>query len=123
MRNIYYTYHVATNNNPAMVVDLETIDAVHRHTGLSVLSIYENLLKGCRIKGWIITRTPLPKVKPERTPIKRGVIAHLPNGKVRTFSSQRICAKCLGVSETTIFKSLKNDLPDYRGNRYEYDYM
>ena len=61
MRNVYYTYHVATNKNPTMVVDLETIDAVHRHTGLSVLSIYENLLKGCRIKGWIITELPFQR--------------------------------------------------------------
>ena len=123
MRNVYYTYHVSRSDNPDVEKSMETIEDVQRYTKLSVLSIYENLLKGCRIKGWIITRTPLPKVKPERTPIKRGVIAHLPNGKVRTFSSKRICAKCLGVSETTIFKSLKNDLPDYRGNRYEYDYM
>ena len=76
-----------------------------------------------KIKGWTITRTPLPKKeKPvkEASPKTFGVLVYLPNGEVRYFRTQKECAKALGICESTIFHRLKDGKPDKHGNEYDY---
>lgn len=122
MKNIYYTYHVAHKQRPADIKDFSTIKEVVEYTKLSILSVYENLRKGYRIKGWIITRTSLPKKeKPkEKKPSAKGVIAYLPDGDVKYFRTQKECAKALGVSEECVFLHLKDGKADRKGNEYDY---
>lgn len=123
MRNVYYTYHVSRSDNPDIEKSMETIEDVQRYTKLSVLSIYKNMLHEGNVKGWTVSRTPLPKNKKEKSPTRRGVIVRKSNGYISRFGSQKSCARCLGVSESTVAKSLKHGIHDYKGNWYEYDYM
>ena len=123
MRNVYYTYHVSRSDNPDIEKSMETIEDVQRYTKLSVLSIYKNMLHEGNVKGCTVSRTPLPKMKKEKSPTRRGVIVRKSNGYISRFGSQKSCARCLGVSESTVAKSLKHGIHDYKGNWYEYDYM
>ena len=84
MRNIYYTYHVVNKMRPVDIYDFNTIKEIVKFTGLSTSSITE-CLEGEKIKGWTITRTPLPKKeKPvkEASPKTFGVLVYLPNGEI-----------------------------------------
>ena len=73
MRNIYYTYHVSRSDNPDVEKSMETIEDVLRYTKLAVLAIYKNMLHEGNVKGWTVSRTPLPKNKKEKSPTRRGV--------------------------------------------------
>ena len=66
MRNVYYTYHVSRSDDPDVEKSMETIEDVQRYTKLSVLSIYKNMLHEGNVKGWTVSRTPLPKNKKEK---------------------------------------------------------
>lgn len=123
MRNVYYIYYVSRSDDPDVEKSMETIEDVQRYTKLSVLSIYKNMLHYGNVKGWVINRVPVPKIKKEKSPTRRGVIVRKSNGNISRFGSQKSCARCLGVSESTVAKSLKHGIPDYKGNWYEYDYM
>lgn len=123
MRNVYYIYYVSRSDNPDVEKSMETIEDVQRYTKLSVLSIYKNMLHYGNVKGWVINRVPVLKIKKEKSPTRRGVIVRKSNGDISRFGSQKSCARCLGVSESTVAKSLKYGIHDYKGNWYEYDYM
>ena len=73
MRNIYYTYHVVNKMRPVDIYDFNTIKEIVKFTGLSTSSITE-CIEGEKIKGWTITRTPLPK---KEKPIKKQAQRHL----------------------------------------------
>lgn len=122
MRNLYYTYHVAHKQRPADVKDLYTIDEVIEYTKLCSSSVYDCLIKKYHVKGWIITRTQLPKEKKpkEKKPSAKGVIAYLPDGEVKWFRTQKECGKALGVSEGCVYKHLKDGKADRKGNEYDY---
>lgn len=123
MRNIYYTYHVASKQRPADTKDFKTIKEVMDYTKLSVLSVYESINKGHRIKDWIISRTPIQKSKEEAGGDRLktyGVIVYFPNGRTRSFRSQRECAYELGISSSTVYKCLKSGRSDIKGNEYDY---
>ena len=122
MRNIYYTYHVVNKMRPVDIYDFNTIKEIVKFTGLSTSSITE-CLEGEKIKGWTITRTPLPKKEKlvkEASPKTFGVLVYLPNGEVRYFRTQKECAKALGICESTVFHRLKDGKPDKHGNEYDY---
>lgn len=119
MRNLYYTYHVAYKQRPADVKNLETIKEVISYTKLCSASVYDCLIKNYHVKGWIITRTPIPRKekKPkEKKSSAKGVIVYLPDGEVKYFRTQKECGKVLGVSEGCVYKHLK----DGKGNEYDY---
>lgn len=122
MRNIYYTYHVVNKMRPVDVYNFNTIKEIVKFTGLSTSSITE-CLEGEKIKGWTITRTPLPK---KEKPVKEassktlGVLVYLPDGEVRFFRTQKECAKALGVCESTVLHHLKDGKADKHGNEYDY---
>ena len=87
MRNVYYTYHVSRSDNPDVEKSMETIEDVQRYTKLSVLSIYKNMLHEGNVKGWTVSRTPLPKNKKEKSPTRRGVIVRKSNGYISRFDN------------------------------------
>ena len=122
-----YIYEVAHKQRPADKVTFFTLTDVMHHTGLWSWSIYENINKGHTIGGWIITRTkiekPKPKPKKDMKGNDKGVLVYMADGRTLTFESQSKCAMSLGISQSCIFKHLKDGTPDRSGNFFDYPFL